>query len=309
MLILYILIAAVLLVLLGAYVCYRMCFAVPRQVTLNPYDPPVGEQYEPIMDEIMRCIKIADDIPYERACAISDDGLKLAAKYYQTAPGAPVQIMFHGYKGNPLRDFSGGLPLALKTGCNVLLVDQRAHGLSEGQSLSFGVKERHDCLTWVRYATERFGNVPIVLVGLSMGAATVLMASDLPLPANVVGIVADCGYSSPRAIIRKVMADIHYPGFLYPLVRLGGLLFAGFDLESSSPVQSLANTDIPVLLLHGEDDRFVPCDMSRENYAACRSEKLLVTVPGAGHGLAYMVGPEIYRDAVQTFVRKVTAMQ
>ncbi len=305
----FILLAVLAAVLAGAYICYRMCFAVPRQVTLNPYDPPVGEQYQPLMDKIMRSIKTADEIPYEQVSITSHDGLKLYARYYHTADGAPVQIMFHGYRGNPMRDFSGGLPLALKSGCNALVVDQRAHGKSEGRCLSFGVLERYDVCSWVAYAAGRFGNVPIVLVGLSMGAATVMMSSDLDMPGNVVGIVADCGYSSPRAIIRKVMADIHYPGFLYPLVRLGGLVFGGFDIDAAAAETALAKTKLPVLFIHGEDDRFVPCDMSRACYAACTGPKQLVTVPAAGHGLAYMVGPDQYRDAVQSFVRHVTGTQ
>ena len=235
------------------------------------------------------------------------DGLRLHGRYYETAPGAPVQILFHGYRSNALRDFSGGLQLALESGCNALLVDQRAHGASGGKCLSFGVLERRDCLEWIEYVNERFGrDVPVVPVGVSMGAATVLMASGLELPENVVGIIADCGYTSPKEIICKVARDMKLPARLvYPLVRLGARLFGGFDPDECSAEDALRSAKVPVLLIHGEDDRFVPCEMSRANHAACRSEARLLTVPGAGHGLSYLIDNAGYRSAVLSFLRSV----
>lgn len=145
-----------------------------------------------------------------------------AAQYYAGRPGAPVQIMMHGYKSGAERDFCGGAQIAVQGGYHVLLVDQRAHGKSEGRCLTFGIQERYDCRAWVNYAVGRFGaDTKILLYGVSMGAATVLMAGGLNLPRNVVGIVADCGYSSPAAIIRKVIRDQHLPIFpVYYLVRL-----------------------------------------------------------------------------------------
>ncbi|MDD5901806.1 MAG: alpha/beta hydrolase [Oscillospiraceae bacterium] len=200
------------------------------------------------------------------------------------------------------------MQIAVKGGFNVLLVDQLAHGKSEGKCLTFGVMERYDCLSWVSYAIERFGeNAKILLNGMSMGAATVLMAGGLPLPDNVVGIVADCGYSSPSAIVKKVMRDYHLPPYpLYWLVRLGGKIFGGFDLEAASASEALEKCKIPVLLIHGDDDRFVPCGMGRENYEHCASEnKKLLIVPGAGHGISYMVDINAYMTALTEFLSSV----
>lgn len=146
-----------------------------------------------------------------------------------------------------------------------------------------------------------------MLYGMSMGAATVLMAADLELPENVVGIVADCGYSSPSAIIKQVLQKRHYPLFpTYALLRLGGRLFGGFDIEEASAAEAMENCHIPVLLIHGEDDRFVPCAMGRENFEHCRSsEKEILTVPGAGHGMSYMADKEAYLSTVSAFLKKV----
>ena len=170
----------------------------------------------------------------------------------------------------------------------------------------FGVMERLDCLDWVEWARGRFGaRTPIVLVGISMGAATVLMAAGLELPENVRGILADCGYTAPSDIIRSVMASMHCPRAIYPLLRLGGRLYGGFDIDSAGAEEALRRCRVPVLFVHGEDDRFVPCDMSRRNWAACASEKTLLTVPGAGHGLSYLVDEPGYEAALEEFFERL----
>ena len=165
---------------------------------------------------MLSLIRQMDEIPYEAVTISAQDGTKLAVRYYHVRDGAPLQIQLHGYRGTALRDFCGGNKLARESGQNTLVVDQRAHGKSGGTTITFGIRERLDCLCWVEYASQRFGSdIPVFLSGVSMGAATVLMASELELPANVVGIIADCPYSSPEAIIRKVcQQDMHLPPVL-----------------------------------------------------------------------------------------------
>lgn len=290
---------------LMAWYSYRTAFYSPKKRTEDCYAIPKGEQYEKERQRMLSLIREMDEIPFETVTISAQDGTKLAARYYHIRDGAPLQIQFHGYKGNALRDFCGGNKLARESGQNTLLVDQRAHGKSGGTTITFGVRERLDCLCWVEYASQRFGSdTPVFLSGVSMGAATVLMASELELPANVVGIIADCPYSSPEAIIRKVcQQDMHLPPVLVmPYLRLGARLFGHFDLREASAVQAVRNTNIPILLLHGEDDRFVPCEMSREIFDACTGEKTRITFPGAGHGLSYIVDTETYSEAVSRFV-------
>ena len=140
--------------------------------------------------------------PCEFVTIQSRDGLTLSGRYYHTADGAPLAIGFHGYKSCWLTDFCGGADIAFQMGQNVLLVDERAHGKSQGRTISFGIKERQDLLCWIDYALARFGSdVKILLYGVSMGGATVVMASELELPENVKGIVADCPYSAPLDVI------------------------------------------------------------------------------------------------------------
>ena len=242
-------------------------------------------------------------LPHEDVSITSFDGLTLRGKYYEYAPGAPIELMFHGYRGSAERDLCGGVQRCFALGRNILLVDQRASEGSEGTVISFGVNESKDCHSWVDFMLRRFGpDVKIILTGISMGAATVTMAAGKPLPPNVVGVLADCGYSSAKAIIQKVVAQMGLPAkAAYPLVKLAARLYGHFDLEENPPVEALKNCRLPVIFFHGEADDYVPCYMSRENYEACAGPRKLVTIPGAGHGLSYLVAPEYYLQQLQAF--------
>lgn len=292
-------------VLYGARFAYRIAFYSRNNGPHDPYAIPPGEQYEKVADRMLQHIYELEQLPYEQIYISSYDGTQLAARYYHNGDSAPLVIQFHGYRGNSIREFSGGSKLACRVGYNCLVVDQRAHGKSGGHTISFGIRERYDCKAWAEFAAQRFSNVPIILSGVSMGAATVLMASDLSLPSNVRGIIADCPYASPGAIIRKVCADMKLPQYiLYPFVALGGFLFGGFKIWEASAIDSVRNTHLPILLIHGEDDRFVPCEMSKEIYNACAGEKTLLTIPMAGHGICYLVDTDQYEKAFESFIRK-----
>lgn len=292
-------------VLIGSYVCFRMAFYVPEKdkKPKSEFDIPQGKIYEPYRDRIVDWIKQTRALPCQEMSITSFDGLQLRGTYYECAPGAVIEIMFHGYRGSSERDLSGGVQRCFKLGHSALIVDQRSSGKSQGNVITFGVNESRDCLAWVNHAIERFGpECRLMLTGISMGAATVMIAAGEDLPENVIGVLADCGYSSAKAIIKEVIRQMKLPAdLLYPFVKLGARLYGHFDLEKYSPVEALKTCKVPVLMFHGEDDAFVPCDMSRENFAACASRKKLVTVPGAGHGLCIMFDPEIYRATMTEF--------
>ena len=302
------LIAIILLIMFTtSYSCYITVFTVDKSRLLDPYVLLKGSQYAERKEKIHSLINSTISIPFEDVYITSFDGLRLHGAYYETQKGAPVEIMFHGYRSIAIRDFSGGLQLAIKAGHNVLLVDQRAHGKSDGRCLTFGIFEQLDCLSWIDYAIKQNGaETKIILVGVSMGASTVLMSSGLKLPENVVGIIADSGYTSPKAIICKVLRDRHLPTFIvYPLIYFGAFLFGKFDLQKCDSRAMLKKSKIPILFIHGEADHFVPCKMSIENYTACASEKKIITIPNAGHGLGYIVDSIKYTDALDEFFKKV----
>lgn len=270
-------------VLLIAYICYRMAF-YSRNIEKpqsDELDIPTGKAYEPFREQMETWVREARATPHEKMEIISFDGLKLTAKYYEYAPGAPIELMFHGYRGTAERDLSGGIDRCFKLGHSAFIVNQRSSPGSEGHVITFGINEHKDCLSWLDFMLRHFGpDVKIILCGISMGASTVMMAADKPLPHNVIGILADCGYSSARDIIKKVMVGMKLPPNLaYPFVKLGARLYGHFDLEETTPVEALKNASVPVIFFHGEDDHFVPCEMSRINYDACASRKKLVNVP------------------------------
>ena len=299
----------IIILMVCAYV-FRICFYSPKDRTEDPYTLIPGEQYKQLGDVIIACTRVMDTTPCEWVKTQSFDGLDLSARYYHTADDAPTVIVMHGYHGNALRDGAGGFALAKKLGFNILVPDQRAHARSGGRVITFGIRERKDCASWVEYANARFGVRPVILAGLSMGAATVLMASDLDLPENVVGIMADCPYSSPAGIIRKVCKDRRLPDrFLYPFIKFSALLFGGFQLEETSAVQAVGNTNIPILLFHGDDDRFVPWEMSKKIASACVSPVQLEIIPDAGHGLCYMMDPVRYETSAVRFLWKIKALE
>lgn len=302
---LYILFALVIVILLSAYFTYVFTFKARPDRARDPFLLPDREEYTKDQKFMHDLIYEMNSVPFERVYTKSFDGLTLTARYIHVKDGAPVQLQCHGYRGNPVRDFCGGNKLARDNGHNSLVIEQRAHLDSEGNVISFGVNERKDVLSWIEYLVERFGDeVQIVLSGVSMGAATVLMASEYNHK-NVKCIVADCPYSSPHAIIKSVSKSMHIPSFLsMPLAHLAALLFGHFRLGAASAVEAVKKTHHPILLIHGEADFFVPCDMSREIKNACASEIRFETFPDAGHALSFIRDFDRYKSVCQEFFQQ-----
>lgn len=297
--------AIALLIAAAAYICFRLAFYVPTRKPTSPDEiiTPKGAIYDPYRERMEQWARETRALPYEEVSITSFDGLTLRGKYYEYAPGAPIELMFHGYRGTAERDLCGGVQRCFALGRSALLVNQRASGDSDGHVITFGIREHRDCLSWVDFMVTHFGeDVRIILTGISMGATTVLIAAGRPLAKNVIGVLADCGFSNAADIMKKVIREMGLPVFpCYGLARLGGRLYGGFDIEEISATESLRSCTVPVIFFHGEDDAFVPSDMSRRNFEACASRKRLVMVPKAGHGLSYPVDPATYLQEVSEF--------
>lgn len=300
----------ILFVVAGSWYAYSVAFFAPTGKRTSSDAPLVGEQYEAVSDNIHRISSIMQRFPYEEIFINADDGTKLFGRYYHLKDHAPIEILFHGYRSHPYRDCSGGHALARKMGFNTLVVDQRAHGSSGGRTITFGIKERLDCLAWIHYLNSRFPDAPMILSGLSMGAATVLMSADLNLPPNVTCIIADSPYSSPVDIIMKVCRDEGYPAAICrPFLHLAAMIFGRFRLKDCTAKDAVRSAKVPVLLIHGEDDRFVPCEMSLEIAANCTSPVEVATFPSAGHGLSYLTDPIRYEKTVCRFLSSIPALK
>ena len=300
---LYILWAALVLVLLTSFICFLKIFYTSRREKWPEYPIPEGEIYEPHHEQMIEWIKYARALPHKEVSIRSFDGLTLRGTYFEFEKGLPIDILFHGYHGCAEQDLSGGVYRCQRLGHNVLIVDHRASGKSEGHVITFGINESRDAVAWIRYVLENIDpNAQILLGGISMGAATVMMASAMDIPENVKGTVADCGYTSAKDIIKKVIRDMHLPdNLLYPFVRLGAILFGNFDPDSNSPISSMPNCRVPVIFFHGDEDAFVPQSMSEENHSACAAPKHLVITPKAGHGLCFPVDVDTYVREIETF--------
>ncbi|MBE6943965.1 MAG: alpha/beta hydrolase [Ruminococcaceae bacterium] len=236
----------------------------------------------------------------------SHDGLKLHAIWVPADDPKGTVLLAHGYRSCKLADFGMVYELYHNLGLNLLLIDQRSHGRSEGRYITFGVLESRDLQKWVQFHNEQFGHHPVILSGLSMGASTVLYLADRRLPKNVKGIVADCGFTSPKEIIAKVFRDtVHFGAgpFLWA-ADLFARVLAGFSLYERDTRKSLAKSRLPVLLIHGKGDDFVPCYMTEQAYKACTSPKEMYLVEEAGHGISYLYDTPGYRKRVMDFLRK-----
>ena len=256
-------------------------------------------------DMITAGLAYVDSREHEEVSVTSCDGLTLRGTYLPIENARGTILCFHGYRAVGLQDFAPMPKYYHSLGLNVLVVDQRACGKSDGKYTTFGILERRDVLSWANYFDRRLGGTPLILDGLSMGAASVMLAADLPLPASVRGIIADCGFTSAWEIIAHCGRQwFHIPAFpmVHLLSAIATLRFGG-GYRSCSTLTSLSNSTIPLLLLHGADDDFVPTYMSEENFkaSAARIKRKLI-VPGAGHGMSYLVDQKRCQQELSDFV-------
>lgn len=266
-----------------------------------------SKQFDGVRGRILQSLEHLDTLPYRPCKTVSFDKTKLFARLFEGKNTNTVIIQMHGYRGNSVKDNCGIAHYYMEKGYTLLLPDQRAHDNSSSRCLTFGIKERYDVLCWIDYIISLYGtDVRIILSGVSMGAATVLMASGLDLPSNVKGIIADCPYSTPEKIIKKVAKDRGFPVSLtYPLIRLSALIFGGFDIESASPLDAIKKSSLPILFIHGNDDRFVPYDMGKELYDSYTGKKKLITVENAGHAFSYFFDTELYEKELDDFTEDI----
>ncbi len=307
MIVLWILLALAILLLAVTLAMFRFAFLrrpIPDPLTQEGREKGNWVQYEKGILKGANWMKNQEVKPLQ---VISYDGKKLYGRFVPCENARGTVLFFHGYRSHYAVDFSASMEFYHDLGYNMLFVDQRSHGLSEGRCITFGVKESTDVLSWVTYLAMMLGEEhPMFLSGLSMGATTVLMAADMEFPANVRGILADCGFTSPRDILAVLAEKLyHIPGkaavaFLEPFARL----FMGISLSQWSTEEALAKARYPVLLIHGTGDTLVPSFMSEQSYAACTGEKRLELFDGAGHGVSYLKDKDRYQKFLIEFLEK-----
>ncbi len=238
----------------------------------------------------------------------SFDGAALFGRYFPAdTPSDLTFILVHGYKGSGARNFILQFDEIRSLNANILMIDQRAHGKSEGKYITFGVKERLDVASWASYLLSANENTRIILYGISMGASTVLAASALPTFKNsLCGVIADCGFTSPGdefrhlAVFKGKRAPEDFMLEAAEVVRKK----ADFDVNAYHTEDFSAKLNVPVLFVHGEKDRFVPSSFTVKNFEACSSPyKKLLIVPDAYHAESFYHDPEGYKAEIRSLVK------
>lgn len=235
----------------------------------------------------------------------SRDGYILRGHWYPAENARRVVILVHGWHSRWSRDFCGIAPFLHEQGCSLLLVEQRCHGQSGGDLISYGINERFDIERWLCWVEFYHKGLPIYLYGMSMGAATVLMTTGLPIAGRVAGVISDCGYSDPRAIIQSNLEQnigkLASPTLM--AVNLNCKRREGFSFKDYTPRKAMEqNTEVPCLFVHGDADSMVPWEMSAENFRACNAPKELLIIHGAEHGVSFLIDPETYKQHVVNFM-------
>lgn len=260
---------------------------------------PAKEAFNEARREAM---EVMDGLPMEEVTLTATDGTRLVGHWYPCPEEKRVILAMHGWRSSWKKDFCLITPFLHKNGCSILFAEQRGQNGSGGEYMSFGLMERYDCLTWARWLAEKCPQRPIYLSGVSMGATTVLMASNLDLPKQVHGIIADCGYTSPYEIWKHVVnGKIHLPYVLRG--KMSDTMFlrrvkAGSSRYSAQ--DALAMTKLPVLFVHCTEDHFVPVKMTYQNYKSCAGPKRLLIVPGGDHSMSYFLEKDKYEKELKS---------
>lgn len=290
---------------------YFSDMAVTRQQPRIPFPVQIlidrsqdDDLFDPVVEALQEDIR---KLPFEELNQMSNDGLLLKGRLYVPENPKRIIVFMHGWRSSWKKDFSIVVQPLLDLDCALFFADQRTHGKSEGEYITYGVKEREDCVLWADQLSKRFPALPLYLWGMSMGSTTVMMAAgERGLPSQLRGVIADCGFTNPMAEIRHLIRH-KVPGGAAPIsmiYRHHILHRCHFDMDAFDTRDVLAKTDIPFLFFHGAEDRFVPTEMTFQNYVATASEKEMVIVEGAVHSKSFHMDPERCLNKVTEFFEK-----
>lgn len=236
--------------------------------------------------------------------ATNNGELKLHA-YEITNESNIWAIVVHGYYGQG-KDMIYYAKEYCNRGYNVLMIDLRGHGQSEGDYIGMGWHDRLDLIDWINYLISKNSNCEIILHGVSMGAATVMMATGEELPDNVKIAIEDCGYSSIWEEFKMQLNVLfHLPTF--PVLNAASAVCqikAGYTIEEGSAIEQVKKSKIPTLFIHGDQDTFVPFEMLDKLYEAANCQKEKLVVADAAHAGAAHVNPKLYWNTIDEFIKK-----
>lgn len=293
--------AATLALLSGAIIGFTGIYAIDIACKKRPED----KQKEPkILDKYIDWL---NQQTFEKMETTSQDGLKLKAMFLPAdSKSDKVLIAIHGYRSYNIREYANYLKFYHELGFHILLPDNRAHGESEGKYIGFGWLDRLDCIQWIHYMKKYFHqDLQIVLHGISMGSATVLMASGEDLPDDVKCIISDCGFTS---VLDEFKHELHdhkiVSTLLIPTATLLSKKRVGYSFKEASTIEQVKKSRTPTLFIHGDQDDFVPTYMVYDLYNACQADKDLLIVEGAKHAESFIVNQELCEKTIIDFMQQ-----
>lgn len=236
----------------------------------------------------------------------SHDGLQLfAERYRQAKPTNKLVIFVHGYKNNRLASVQY-VPLFLKLGYDVVTIDQRSHGKSEGRMATYSHLEKHDLKAWLDYFAPAY--TQIGLHGHSMGGATVLAVADDP---RVTFIISEAGLTlAAQGVLTHVQKRLKLPKWwsyvMLVVTNLYTVLFAKFSLLQTQPQAVAVASAVPLLVIHGTADEVVPYWLSQALVAKKTAGfNQLWTIEQGDHKQLYQQNPKAYAQVITTFCAQI----
>lgn len=239
----------------------------------------------------------------------SYDGLELYA-YYRPADKKDTKLMvvlLHGWRDTPAQMAAFAQMYLQKTDCHILIPHLRAHGMSRGNYIGYGLSDSQDLLMWTAYMERHLqGPLSILYHGWSMGASTALIAAGSgKLSDSVAGVVADCPYDSLENQLRFNIHERYQfaPEFLLKIVSRFVQKELGYTIGQVSPIARADKIKVPVLIIHGTSDTFVPTSMGEALYEKIQSPKRILLIQDAEHIMSYDVAPSSYSSEVDQFLK------
>lgn len=283
-------------------VLYRVTFYTPIKTQNDDFHLTESTQFVGVEKDVYQLIVNLKQQQCEHVYTTSYDKLKLHARLYLNNKSNKVILMFHGYRGTAIRDFSGQAMHMIKKGYNVLLVDERGHGESEGHSITFGVREKRDVLTWFEFAKKKFGeNKEFVFVGISMGSATILFASK-----DIEGhhkFICDCPYPTVKEVLSGFIEKLNLSSkVFYPLLNLTSIIFSHTNLNKDNAYESVKNSGHKYLIIHGEKDTIIPYQLSYQLYLENKEKVHYELFPNTDHGVSYLTDTPRYLKVIDDFL-------
>ena len=265
-----------------------------------------NEENDPVYEADLQTAKAEFcALPREDVWLTAPDGARLLGRVLVPEhPNGRTMLLCHGARSSGIGEYRFMAPYLYKNGYTLVIPDHRGCGESDGKYMGYGTHESKDTFLWLRYAKERFPENSIFLLGISMGAATVLMMSNHLEDAAVKGVIADCPYTSAwDEFSYQIHTSFHLPDF--PILHICDLYcraLCGYAFKAASPLDAVKCAKKPILFIHGSADDFVPTFMQDILFDACPTEKEKLTVEGAVHARSYYTNPALYNKTLLRFM-------